>query len=135
MCGPRGLLDLLVNKARSQIFSTGSTPADAAASLAALRLLRSPRGVGLVERLRKSTDRLLPGHPSPIVPIVVGSELDAVSAADALLDRGLLVPAIRPPTVAPGTSRLRIALSSAHTDEHLDRLEAALADLDLAPSP
>ena len=135
VCGPRGLLDLLVNKARSQIFSTGSTPADAAASLAALRLLRSPRGVGLVERLRKSTDRLLPGHPSPIVPIVVGSELDAVSAADALLDRGLLVPAIRPPTVAPGTSRLRIALSSAHTDEHLDRLEAALADLDLAPSP
>jgi 7-keto-8-aminopelargonate synthetase-like enzyme len=131
VCGPRPVLDLLVNRARPQIFSTGTPPADAAAALAAIRLVRSSEGIELVERVRKLTDRFVPGHPSPIVPLIVGSEDDAMSAADALLERGLLVPAIRPPTVAAGTSRLRIALSAAHTDEQVDRLERALVDLGL----
>ncbi len=135
VCCSRLLADVLVNKARPQIFSTGSTPAAAAAALAALRVVRSPEGIELVERVRKLTDRLVPGHASPIVPYVVGEESRAVDAADALLQRGLLVPAIRPPTVAPGTSRLRVALSAAHTDLHVDRLESALAGLDLAPTP
>jgi 8-amino-7-oxononanoate synthase len=59
----------------------------------------------------------------------VGAEAAAVAASEALLDRGLLVPAIRPPTVPPGTSRLRVALSAAHEPEQVDRLAAALADL------
>ncbi len=83
----------------------------------------------MVARLRGHVDRLRPGHPSPIVPVVLGDEAAALAAAEALLDRGLLVPAIRPPTVPVGTSRLRVTLSAAHTDAHVDALLAALADL------
>lgn len=68
-------------------------------------------------------------HPSPIVPVVLGDEEVALAAAAKLLEHGLLVPAIRPPTVAPGTSRLRIALSAAHEDAHVDRLLSALDEV------
>ena len=68
-------------------------------------------GDGLVAHLRALVDRLRPGHPSPIVPFVFGEEEATVLASDALRFRGLLVPAIRPPTVAAGTSRLRVTLS------------------------
>jgi len=71
----------------------------------------------------------MPGHPSPIIPIVLGDEAAALAASAHLLEQGLLVPAIRPPTVAPGTSRLRVALSAAHTDEQVEQLVKALADL------
>jgi len=67
-----------------------------------------------------------PGHPSPIVPFVIGSEEAAFTAAAALAERGLLVPAIRPPSVAPGTSRLRVTLSAAHTDAEVSALVTAL---------
>jgi 8-amino-7-oxononanoate synthase len=127
--GPAPLVDLLVNRARSFIFTTAPTPADSAAALAALRVLRSAEGDELVARLRHHVDRLRPGHPSPIVPIVLGDEELALAAAAKLLDQGLLVPAIRPPTVAPGTSRLRVTLSAAHTDDDVDRLLAALDEL------
>jgi 8-amino-7-oxononanoate synthase len=121
--------DLLVNRARAYIFTTASTPADTAAALAALRVVRSPEGDALRTRLRANIDRVRPGHPSPIIPIVCGSEARALAAAEALAARGLLVTAIRPPTVPPGTSRLRVALSAVHTDEQVDRLAVALADL------
>jgi 8-amino-7-oxononanoate synthase len=121
--------DLLVNAARPSIFTTALSPADTAAALAALRVVRSPEGETLVARLRGHVDRLAPGHPSPIVPVVLGDEERAVAAAAQLLDAGLFVPAIRPPTVAPGTSRLRITLSAAHTDGQVDRLVTALAAL------
>ena len=132
VAGPRDLCDLIVNRARSYIFTTAPTPADAAAAGAALRVLRSPEGAALVEKLRGHVERVAPGHPSPIVPVVVGSEEAATAAAAALLERGLLVPAIRPPTVAPGTSRLRVTLSAAHTEEQVGRLVGALAELGLA---
>jgi 7-keto-8-aminopelargonate synthetase-like enzyme len=122
----RPMTELLVNRARTYIFTTASTPADTAAASAALAVLRSAEGDALRCRLRANVDRVRPGHPSPIVPVVVGDERDAVAAADALLERGVLVPAIRPPTVAPGTCRLRVALSAAHTDEQLAQLTAAL---------
>jgi 8-amino-7-oxononanoate synthase len=122
----RELADLLVNRARSYIFTTASTPADAAAALAALRVVRSAQGAALVDQLRTLVERLRPGHPSPIVPVVVGDEAAAMAASRALLDRGLLVPAIRPPTVPAGSSRLRIALSAAHTVEQVDDLIDAL---------
>jgi 7-keto-8-aminopelargonate synthetase-like enzyme len=67
------------------------------------------------------------GHPSPIIPFVCGDERAALDASAQLHARGLLVPAIRPPTVAPGTSRLRVTLSAAHTDAQVDALLAALA--------
>ncbi len=126
VCGPGPLVDLLVNRARPFIFSTGLAPADAAAALEAIRITRNPEGDSLIARLRRLTDRLRPGHPSPIVPIIVGPEARAVRVAEALLDEGFLVPAIRPPTVPAGTSRLRVALSAAHTDDMVDRLIGAL---------
>ncbi len=129
VAGPKRFTDLLVNRARSYIFTTASTPADTAAALAALRVLRSPEGTELRSQLRANIQRLRPGHPSPILPYICGSEPRALDAAATLLDRGLLVTAIRPPTVAPGTSRLRVALSAAHTPEQVDVLAAALAEL------
>jgi 8-amino-7-oxononanoate synthase len=131
VAGSRPFVDLLVNRARSYIFTTASTPGDAAAALAALQIVRAPEGDDLRGRLAAHVERLAPGHPSPILPVVVGDEADAVTAAEFLLDEGLLVPAIRPPTVAPGTSRLRIALSAAHTVEQVDHLAAVLERLGL----
>lgn len=119
--------DLLINVARSSIFTTALSPADAAAALAAVAVVCSDEGDRLRARLRRHTDRLRPGHPSPIVPVVVGSEHLALDAAARLLDAGLLVPAIRPPTVAPGTSRLRITFSASHTDDEVDHLLTTLA--------
>jgi 8-amino-7-oxononanoate synthase len=129
VAGPRRYTDLLVNRARSYIFTTASSPADAAAALAAVRVVRSPEGDALRVRLRANVDRLRPGHPSPVVPYVCGSEARALAAAEALATRGFLVTAIRPPTVPPGTSRLRVALSADHTPDQVDALAGALADL------
>jgi 8-amino-7-oxononanoate synthase len=129
VAGPARYVELVVNTARPYIFTTAPTPADTAAALAALEILRSPEGERLVGRVRALVDRLRPGHPSPIVPFLCGDEARALAAAAALLDHGLLVPAIRPPTVAPGTSRLRVTLSAAHTDGHVGQLEAALAEV------
>ena len=126
--GPGRYIDFLVNRARPFIFTTASTPADTAAALAALRVLRSAEGDALVARLRRHVERIAPGHPSPIIPVVLGDERRALAASQALLERGLLVPAIRPPTVAPGTSRLRIALSAAHTDDQIGLLADALRE-------
>jgi len=123
------VIDLLVNRARSFIFTTGLPPSACAAASAALGIVVSDEGADLISRLRRHVDRLAPGHPSPIVPLIIGAESDTVLAASALLDRGLLVPAIRPPTVEPGTSRLRIALSAAHSEAMVDQLLAALDHL------
>jgi len=128
VAGPKPFIELLVNRARPFIFTTASTPADTAAALGALRVLRSAEGDALRATLRRHIDRIAPGHPSPIIPVVLGDERRALAASAALLDRGLLVPAIRPPTVAPGTSRLRIALSAAHTDEQVALLADALRE-------
>jgi 8-amino-7-oxononanoate synthase len=127
--GRRDFVDLLVNRGRSFIFTTGLSPMAAAAGLAAVEIVRSREGQRLTQRLRHHIDRLRPAHPSPILPVVVGSERKALDAADALRDAGLLVPAIRPPTVPAGTSRLRISLSAAHSDGDVDRLARALETL------
>jgi 8-amino-7-oxononanoate synthase len=129
VAGERDLIDLLVNRARPFIFTTASSPADAGAALAALRVLRSAEGRALRARLETLVRRVARGHPSPIVPVVIGDERAAEKAAAALLDRGLLVPAIRPPSVAPGTSRLRVTLSSAHTDAQVDALLAGIEEV------
>ena len=136
----RDIVDLIVNRARSYIFSTAPTPADAAAALAALRIVRSAEGAALTGRLAALIERVAeagfapPGHPSPIIPIVLGTEQAALNASAALLQEGLWVPAIRPPTVPVGTSRLRVTLSAAHTDEDVSRLLHALALLPV-PTP
>ena len=129
VAGPAPLVELILNRARPFIFTTASTPADAAGARAALGVLRSPEGEALVARLRAHVSRVRADHPSPIVPVVLGDEQRALDAAEALLEVGLLVPAIRPPTVPAGTSRLRITLSATHTDPDIDRLLAGLEAL------
>jgi 8-amino-7-oxononanoate synthase len=127
VAGPARYVELVENRARPYIFTTAPTPADTAAALAALRVVRSHEGEALIARLRANVDRLRAGNPSPILPYMCGEERRAVEAAATLLSLGVLVPAIRPPTVAPGTSRLRVALSAAHTDAQMDLLVGALA--------
>ena len=129
IAGPQRFVDLLVNRARSFIFSTGLTPPAAASAQAALQILRSPEGIALLSRLRSRIDAVAPHHASPIIPVVLGSEADAVSASATLLAAGLLVPAIRPPTVPRGSSRLRISLSAAHSEADVGRLVSALTAL------
>ena len=129
VASPAALIDLVVNRARSFIYTTASSPADTAAGLAAVRVVRSPEGEALRSRLGAHVERLAPGHATPIVSVVLGEEQRAVDASRRLLEQGLLVPAIRPPTVPAGTSRLRITLSAAHTIEQVERLSTAVAEL------
>jgi len=129
VAGPGAYVELVENLARPYIFTTAPTPADTAAALAALRVLRAPEGDALVARLRAHVDRLRPHHPSPILPYICGEEDAALAAAAALRERGIVVPAIRPPTVPPGTSRLRVTVSAAHTDEQIGALQRALTDV------
>lgn len=133
VAGPRHLCELVVNLARPYIFTTASTPVDTAAALAALRVLRGPDGEARRARLRDLVELVRPGHPSPIIPVVCGEEARALAASEALLERGMLVPAIRPPTVPPGTSRLRVALSADHDAAQVGALLSALAELGVRP--
>ncbi len=141
VAGSRDVIDLMVNRARSYIFSTALPPADAAAALAALRILRSEEGDALTGRLASLIARMSeaglapPDHPSPIIPVVLGPEQAALDASTSLLAAGLWVPAIRPPTVPVGTSRLRVTLSAAHRDEDVERLIEALLRLERQPLP
>jgi len=129
VAGPRAVIDLVVNLARPYIFTTALPPASAAAAKAALDVLQSSHGRELRDRLARYVQRVAPGHPSPIVPVIVGSEQGALAASAALLGRGLWVPAIRPPTVPEGTSRLRVTLSAAHTSDQVETLVRALGEL------
>jgi len=131
VAGPTSLVDLLINRARTYIFTTAPSPADSAAAFAAIGILQTSEGAALRTRLRQHIDRVSPGHPSAIIPVILGDEAAALAASQQLLELGLLVPAIRPPTVAVGSSRLRIALSAAHTDGQIDDLLSALRALEM----
>lgn len=121
--------DLLVNRARSFIYSTAPPPALAHAALAALALIRSAEGDALRQDLRANLAALAaPGHPSPVVPLVLGENATALAAARQLEDLGFLVPAIRFPTVPRGTARLRISLSARHPRPAVEALRDALKD-------
>lgn len=135
VAGEPEVIEWLVQRARTYIYSTALPPMAAAAASAALRLLEED--TSLVERLRGHIARLRRGcetagvrlmpSPTAIQPLVMGDAQRALEASAALLGRGYLVPAIRPPTVPAGTSRLRISLSAAHSDADIDGLLAALA--------
>jgi 8-amino-7-oxononanoate synthase len=135
VAGTRLMVETLVNRCRPFIFTTALAPANAAAARAALEVLRSAEGLGLLERLEGHAARL--GRPgtaaSPIVPIMTGTEGAALGAAAALLREGFVVPAIRPPTVPPGRCRLRVTLSAAHTDNEVGQLVQALEGQGLWP--
>jgi 8-amino-7-oxononanoate synthase len=133
VAGRRPFIDMLVNRSRPFIFTTGLSPASAAAALAALRVLEGREGGTLLDRLARYASRLAPGRDvaSPIIPFFIGNEIDALNASATLLQKGLFVPAIRPPSVPPGTSRLRVTVSAAHTPQEIDRLADGLGDLGL----
>lgn len=131
ICGSRVLREYLINRARSFIFSTAPGPAAAAASRAAVQILHSGDGRELVERLWKNIGTLTTAlgvglAESAIFPVVIGGEREAVESSRLLQEAGFLVPAIRYPTVARGSARLRLSLSAAHEPAEIHRLAEAL---------
>lgn len=131
ICGSRVLADLLVNRARSFIFSTAPPPSVAASAQAAIELLQSPEGTRRIELLHANLQffgeaAALGAIRTPIVPIIIGDEEKAVSVSVALRRQGFLVPAVRYPTVARGAAQLRATLTAAHEQENLQALAAAL---------
>lgn len=132
ICGSRALVDFLVNRARSFIFSTAPVPAAAGAAQAAIHWVQSAEGQKLNARLWALITTFKAESGSAIIPLIVGPESAAVAAATKLREQGIFVPAIRYPTVARGAARLRITLTAAHSETDLKQLLAALADLQLA---
>jgi 8-amino-7-oxononanoate synthase len=121
----REWIDLLVNRARTFIYTTAPPPALAHAALASLAIIRGKEGRALRSRLHENISRIH-GARTPVVPRVLGSNEAALSASSALADAGFMVPAIRYPTVPRGSARLRISLSAAHPPEAVGGLAEAL---------
>jgi 8-amino-7-oxononanoate synthase len=126
IAGSRALIDLLVNRARSFIFSTAPPAATAATASAALDLCAGPEGDQRRAKLRELAALLDPTPQAAIHPVIIGREEDTLHAAEQMARLGFHVPAIRPPTVPAGTSRLRVSLSAAHDPEVVRTLSAAL---------
>ena len=125
LCATRPVIELMHNRARTLIYSTGLPPAAVAAAIAALDLIaRDPDYAALpLAKARAFTRRAgLPEAQSPIVPIVIGSAQAALAASRRLEDAGYLAVAIRPPTVPEGTARLRLAFTAAHPDHDIEKL-------------
>jgi len=133
IAGSSPLVDFLINRARSFIFSTGLPPAMAAAASAALNLIESDPT--LIERLWDNAEYLrgeliaagftIAPTQTPIIPVMIGASYAAINMSAGLLERGIYVIAIRPPTVPEGTARLRVTPTAAHTRADLD--EAVMA--------
>ncbi|MFN3656304.1 MAG: 8-amino-7-oxononanoate synthase [Pseudolabrys sp.] len=131
LCASAPVIELMRNRARTLIYSTGLPPSAVAAAIAALDLIeREPAYAALpVQKAQGFTQRLgLPDAQSPIVPIVIGDEQDALDASQMLADAGFLAAAIRPPTVPAGTARLRLTFTAQHPDEEIDRLAGLVRD-------
>ena len=126
VCASRVLIEYLINKARSFIFSTAQCPAALAAALKAIEIMQAEP-----ERVRALQQNVLyfcsclkelgieASSPTAIIPLVVGDEARALAVAKELEEKGVLIPAIRYPTVPKGTARLRIALMATHTQAEL----------------
>jgi 8-amino-7-oxononanoate synthase len=132
VAAPAVVREYLINKARSFIYTTAPSHANCAAVLAGLAIIaQEPQrrkmldynARYLVEKLRYRHIIHAPAQiPSHIVPVIIGGEKETLHAAAMLFDKGFFISAIRPPTVAPGTSRLRISLQAEHTREQIDAL-------------
>jgi 8-amino-7-oxononanoate synthase len=139
ICGSKKLIELLLNKARSFIYSTSPPPALAAAAAASVDFLMSEDGEARRQKLWRNLEQFdeeLNGLPwwqgtprSAIIPVILGEEEAALSASQSLMDRGFFVPAIRYPTVAKGSARLRVTVSAIHSPEQISALCAALRAL------
>lgn len=138
VAGSETVVEWLLQRARTYIFTTGASPIIACALLASLEAIR--QGDERRHHLRRLTDRLRDGlagtrwqlmpSPTAIQPVIIGDNHEALNVALALFERGLWVPAIRPPTVPKGTARLRVSLSAAHSDAHVQSLVDALRELE-----
>ncbi|MDP7290926.1 MAG: 8-amino-7-oxononanoate synthase [Verrucomicrobiota bacterium] len=136
ICGSHQLVDLLVNRARSFIFSTAPSPAVSAAARAGVELIQGAEGESLrgqlwqrVEELMRGIESLgwkTPVEPSAILPLIIGAEEKALAAMEQLRETGLFIPAIRHPTVSRNEARLRVTLSSSHTGADVRALLDAL---------
>jgi 8-amino-7-oxononanoate synthase len=136
ICGSRQLVDLLVNKARSFIFSTAPSPAVSAAARAGVELIQGAEGQSLRAQLWQRVDELrhgaaslgwkTPAEPSAILPLIVGEEAKAVATMDHLREAGFFIPAIRYPSVPRNEARLRVTLTANHTAENIEQLVNAL---------
>ena len=125
LCASTAVIDLVRNRARTLIYSTGLPPATVAAAIAAIDLIeREPAYAALPLKKAKAFTRLagLPEAQSPIVPVLIGESQAALSASRLLEAEGFLAVAIRPPTVPAGTARLRLTFSAAHPDAEIARL-------------
>ncbi|MCL2877022.1 MAG: aminotransferase class I/II-fold pyridoxal phosphate-dependent enzyme, partial [Betaproteobacteria bacterium] len=138
IAGDATVIEWLMQKARTYLFTTGSPPPLAHALLASIELIEAGDNLrahlaALIERLSKGLAqnrwKLLPSR-TPIQPLIVGSNAAALALGDALMEDGLWIPAIRPPTVPAGSARLRITLSAAHTLDDIDRLIEAINRLE-----
>ncbi len=136
LCASRTVCELVRNRARSFVYSTGLPPGTVAAASQALEIIatrpeRTARPLALAQRF--TTALGLPPAASAIVPLVTGDNASALAASAALLDSGFLVTAIRPPTVPAGSARLRLTFSAAHSDADVAGLIAAVRELDAVP--
>lgn len=128
VCGEKNLIDYLRNFSKSQIYSTALPPAILAASLASLKIIEKKNlGKKVLENAQYFCELMnLPKAKSAIVPIILGDEKTVLEIAKAVEKKGMLISAIRPPTVEPGKSRLRITFSSAHEKNHIKKLAKIL---------
>ena len=135
LCASAHVIDLMRNRARTLIYSTGLPPAIVAGAIAALDVIeREPDYAALPVQKAKNFTRLtnLPDAQSPIVPIVIGDEEAAMSVARLLADEGFLAAPIRPPTVPEGTARLRLTFTAHHPDAEIERLACLVRERVLA---
>jgi 8-amino-7-oxononanoate synthase len=128
LAAPRPWIDLLVNRARSFLFSTAPPPAIAHAARVALRIIRSEEGANRRAALFDHV-AALGGGDAPIHPVLLGSNEAALAASRALESKGFLVPAIRYPTVPRGTARLRVSLSATHERLAVQQLRKGLEEI------
>ena len=132
ICGSTTLVEWLINRARAFIYSTAPPPAIVAAATAAIQFLQSPEGEERCRNLWRNIallhELLVPGKApaSAIFPLIIGDEQQALNLAHSLRKAGFFVPAIRYPTVARGSARLRITVTAAHTEDQIRAFAAAI---------
>ena len=129
VCASTDLCDLIVNTASAYLFSTSLPPSAVASAKEALRIMAMEpqhqarvRASARYVRAALSDHFAIPAGDSPIIPLILGDERQTLAAADAARQAGFYIVAIRPPTVSPGTARLRVTLSAAHSDEEIREL-------------
>lgn len=137
ICGSRSMIDLLINSARSFIYSTAPPPPAAAAAISGITIMQSPEGLEKIRCLHDNTLCILKGiglhataaHVPAIIPVITGDESKALEVSQILKQRGFMIPAIRFPTVAKNAARLRITVSAAHRRDQIQKLIAQIREI------